>query len=410
MNLNCFVCNEKFDDCKKLFCHLKHLHHLLSNQAYECGFPKCTQKFDCFKNFSKHMVNEVFKCSTKNATSSENIHEKLIEPQRSILRSSEFLSVYSQNERHDSYSPPNTNYFSENTAECVSHSHLAFTESSFTLTLRNYANPHFSRKQAKDIQNNIKYNITHPIKNEIMKVLKGLRSESLDNTESYLSRIASFCDKPFDTIDSEYKFIQKLKKMNLYESPKLVSINNTIANLQLKHFTSQDVVQNKGVIFPIKFQMKKFFELDGVLEGFEENIKNFNDNNNLKNFCCGKLWKDKIRHVRGKDLYIPYLLYFDDFEINNPLGSHSSSLLAIYYSFPSAPIPLKFKLDNIFIAALFKSVDVKNLGNEKCFYKLIETLNEIESNGILIEKGGIKRKVFLCLGLVVGDNLLLIMF
>ena len=58
-------------------------------------------------------------------------------------------------------------------------------------------------------------------------------------------------------------------------------------------------------------------------------------------------------------VYIPYFLYFDDFEVNNPLGSHSSSVLGAYYSFSTAPEALKSNLNNKFVAALFNSKDVK---------------------------------------------------
>ncbi|KAF0712429.1 Uncharacterized protein FWK35_00025978 [Aphis craccivora] len=41
------------------------------------------------------------------------------------------------------------------------------------------------------------------------------------------------------------------------------------------------------------------------------------------------LWKHKISQHSDK-IIIPYFLYFDDFEINNPLGSHSSSILGLH--------------------------------------------------------------------------------
>lgn len=59
---------------------------------------------------------------------------------------------------------------------------------------------------------------------------------------------------------------------------------------------------------------------------------------------------------------IPFFLYFGDFEVNNSLGSHSSSVLGVYYSFPTAPEILKSNLKNIFVAALFNSKDVKKYG------------------------------------------------
>lgn len=57
----------------------------------------------------------------------------------------------------------------------------------------------------------------------------------------------------------------------------------------------------------------------------------------ITNFVQGKLWKEKISEYEGKIVF-PYFLYVDDFEINNPLGSHASfqSIADFYYSFPFA--------------------------------------------------------------------------
>jgi len=74
-------------------------------------------------------------------------------------------------------------------------------------------------------------------------------------------------------------------------------------------------------------------------------------------------------------------MYIDDFEINNPLGSHASvhSISAIYYSFPLSD---QSQLKNIYFAALIKAVDIKDFGNDLCLNKLINQINDIEVNGI----------------------------
>lgn len=97
--------------------------------------------------------------------------------------------------------------------------------------------------------------------------------------------------------------------------------------------------------------------------------------------------------------YIPYFLYFDVFEVNNPLGSYSSSILGVYYSFPTAPEFLKSNLNNIFVAALFNSKDVKDIVNDKCFYLLVDEINKLQNHGINLILNGQTFE----LGLVVGD-------
>lgn len=62
----------------------------------------------------------------------------------------------------------------------------------------------------------------------------------------------------------------------------------------------------------------------------------------------GSLWKEKLSQYQNK-IAVPYFMYIDDFELNNPLGSHASfnSLSAIYYSFPLSD---QSKLFNIHLA------------------------------------------------------------
>jgi len=59
------------------------------------------------------------------------------------------------------------------------------------------------------------------------------------------------------------------------------------------------------------------------------------------------------------DTVIPYNIYFDDFQINNQLGSHSYYICACFYSFPTIPQHLQTKLDFVFLAPLISSKYLK---------------------------------------------------
>jgi len=124
----------------------------------------------------------------------------------------------------------------------------------------------------------------------------------------------------------------------------------------------------------------------------------------ITNFVQGKLWKEKVIQYEGKIVF-PYFLYIDDFEINNPLGSHANfqSIAAIYYNFPL--MKNNAKLSNIFLAALIKSVDFKEFGNDCCLKILIDEFNTLEREGLTISTHQGNVHVHFLLGLVLGDNL-----
>lgn len=107
--------------------------------------------------------------------------------------------------------------------------------------------------------------------------------------------------------------------------------------------------KTKGVILPLKFQFRKYFEAPGILDGFLKNHTFLKDQVSYTNFLNSEIWKEKTLSFNMSDsIYIPYFLYFDDVEVNNPLGTHSSPVLGVYYSFPSAPNFFKVKFKKYF--------------------------------------------------------------
>jgi len=49
---------------------------------------------------------------------------------------------------------------------------------------------------------------------------------------------------------------------------------------------------------------------------------------------------------------------------------------------------LKYSLNSIFVAALFNTKDVKSMGNDETFFKLVEEINELDNIGIQINLSG----------------------
>lgn len=62
------------------------------------------------------------------------------------------------------------------------------------------------------------------------------------------------------------------------------------------------------------------------------------NNRNFCNFINETIWKN-IENIYTNKIVIPYFLYFDDYKINNPLGSHAGEhkLCGGYYSCPTIP-------------------------------------------------------------------------
>jgi hypothetical protein len=72
-----------------------------------------------------------------------------------------------------------------------------------------------------------------------------------------------------------------------------------------------------------------------------------------------KQWQLKCQNKFPNKTIFPLFLYYDDFEVNNPLGSHAGSqkLGAVYMSLACLSPELSSSLDNIFLLSLFKTSD-----------------------------------------------------
>lgn len=64
-----------------------------------------------------------------------------------------------------------------------------------------------------------------------------------------------------------------------------------------------------------------------------------------------------------------------------------------------------FKLDNIFVATILKSSDLKDFGNDSALHPIIKSLNILEKEGITVTYKGETKIVYFTLGLILGDNL-----
>lgn len=128
--------------------------------------------------------------------------------------------------------------------------------------------------------------------------------------------------------------------------------------------------------------------------------------NLIYNFMKSKLWHDKIKNNSDK-IILPLFLYYDDFEVNDPLGSHASiqKLGAVYVTLACLPPELSSTLDNKILTSLFKTEHKKSFGSWAIFKDLIEELNYLETTGINVTVNNEENTIYFTLGLIIGDNL-----
>lgn len=112
--------------------------------------------------------------------------------------------------------------------------------------------------------------------------------------------------------------------------------------------------------------------------------------NFIRDICDGQYIRNSPFFQRNpKALQI--ILYNDDIEIVNPLGTHvkKHKITLFYASFANIPPEYRSKLQSIFLIAIAKSKHLKRHGFDRLLKIFIETVNILSSEGLQIEVNGL---------------------
>jgi len=212
-------------------------------------------------------------------------------------------------------------------------------------------------------------------------------------------------ENPFHHLRNEYQRVEYLKACGNYISPVEYCIGKRRACKNTGRFTVEHMKDVNGYFIPLRHTLQKFFELPDVFTSTIDYINSLKGSETITNFIQSELWREKRKTFGDDALVFPLFIYYDDWEVNNPLGSHSTSLGGVYYFIPCLPPECASRLENIFLALLFNTEARKDFGNNQTFAPLIEELNFLEQIGITINVDGKLSKIYFMLGLLLGDNL-----
>lgn len=398
----CYICKLYVTDFQSLVVHFKIMHMLKSNSTYQCCEDMCSQSFQSLATFKRHILKKhcLSNHTVQHQNPSETLSQSILEPNivNPINRSDSFNDVefLTETPLHNAEIPFNYDEVVKN---------LYMSTTCFILSL--YNNNNFNNSDIDYIKNGIKNDILKPL-SSIFEKLVGNLVETNTVEPSLKLKIKNFklvILDPFQYCSTEYGLSKWLLENNFKSNIKQFTINNDVCTVSHGGEVIYDEKLTKGALLDLKFQFKKYFELDNNFELHYNTLNQLKSNTEtISNFVQADLWKKKTSLYEGKIVF-PFFLYIDDVEINNPLGSHANfqTITAIYYSFPLAKN--NSQLINIFVAALVKSIDLKKFGNDSCLNSLINEINILEKEGICISTKNGSFQVYFLLGLVLGDNL-----
>ncbi len=285
--------------------------------------------------------------------------------------------------------------------ELLTHDLLCIFSDLYTLTDVN-------RKRVRDV---IQIFSDRFLQGKAFKYLQKSISETLchENLNQYMSDFSNSLQtystesRQFQFLSSKGKFTEPVSyKIGERKDYKIVNGQQTAVSVDLK-----------ATFIPLRETLKNFFEVDDIfsrtlfyMDQLMENQSN-SSSQVITNFIQGEYWKEIRSNYSSEKIVLPLIIYFDEFEVDNALGSHAglNKIGGVYCSVPCLPIEFQSKLENIFLVILFNVLDRKSTEDIFLFTKLIEELNFLSSTGITICTKNGDFIVFFQMVLLIGDNL-----
>lgn len=150
-------------------------------------------------------------------------------------------------------------------------------------------------------------------------------SVSNDNDKNSICSLFRALSDPFVKIKTKHLRLKMLDDIGVLVRP----VKNIIGyKMDDKLYHGRMVMVSKEVqtySIPLRVVLKKIFEHSNFFRVSVSNLKNLlvsTNNSIISNFVQSKIWKVKILKNPNK-LLLPLFLYYDDFEVNDPLGSHA---------------------------------------------------------------------------------------
>lgn len=378
-----------------LIVHWKCKHSTVTSNIH-CKQSTCSRVFSDIYAFKRHLqrvhpMNKIDINNKSNPETTQKISSKdnspvpalthILEPIDSANNIPATLQDFTNTTRLD---------FAESLSQSVAH---------FVAKL--YANPIVPRSLVQEIVTDVQ-NITNHV--QILKPMC-IINETSDSTE--INHLFEIFQDAFVDHNSEYMSFSYFQNLNTLIMPKKFNIDGDMKSVLKRNIREICYADHNFSYVPLKEVLKLFLELPTVFPSILLYMEKAEKSTEV--ICCTQadLWITIKQKFSG--IVIPLIFYFDDFEINNPLGTHRcvNKIGAVYFSIACIPDEYATLLENTFVAQLHKNKDYDKCDNEQIFWKLIEQIIELETVGVTITVSEQKIQVRFAMLTMAGDNLAL---
>lgn len=166
------------------------------------------------------------------------------------------------------------------------------------------------------------------LKETVISHLHILGSDT-DTLQKIISMFNSV-ENSFYHLRNEYQRVAHFKSCGKHIAPIEYCIGKRRVRENTETFIAEKVKDVYGYFIPLRHILTHFFQLPDAFTATINYINSLNESDNVSNFIQCKLWRKKKENFDNNAIVLPIFVYYDDWEVNNPLGSHSNSLGGVY--------------------------------------------------------------------------------
>lgn len=402
----CPFCKKKFYLQTSFFSHVKMWHKAMMLSVCKCHQKECSRTFSHFYAYKRHLTlkhcvsfyqkeinsSDIDSLNSPDSPNSYNFLElKSLNGPNSVVTS----SIIQSEQAGCSFDKPSVLNIED--FEFIMQQEI----SSFVSQL--YSVSILPRSFVSNLINNL-----NNLYNQTLIPILQQKCNSTDPTQSLsdLTKMLTIMQHGFDNFKTEHHSLKYLENFGTLIKPQSVNISTSLSS-RLVGGKREAVISNIEIqVISIKTVLKKLLELPNILSTILVHIEECKRSEVIVSNLQSELWKNIESKFEGKIVF-PLLLYFDDVEINNPLGSHANihKLGAVYFSLACIPYEYSSMLENIFLAQLHNSNDHKLIGNKKVFCNIIDQITDLSKNGLTVNVNGEEQTIYFSLLAIIGDNL-----
>ena len=392
----CYKClNEICGGVKGLFNHLKYIHgvHSGTSTIVVCRQDGCLATFQHLSSYRRHILAE----HTNTAAGTYTMPQGTPGLESEMEQCDKMTSC--TDEPHDDID------------EWTGEDELFESVSYFIASMRASSMPYSSiQKVILEVEELIKVVVDHMHKRFQLTMQEVQRNMQLGEVD--VNKLEKVFDE-YELVQKTFNGLRSQHNQDKYfrEKGYLVSPEEKVLG---QSFVSQSDSSSGGVCqtlkndtfqyIPITKTIKKHLEQPGIMTAIL-NQQPSQDDCLLRTHLDGSYFKNKFS--AENNVVIPILLYCDDYETGNPLGSKKGThkLAGFYISLLCLPLQFQASLSNILLAACGKRTEIAKYGIDRILSAIVKDLEEMQEQGLEISceeyTGSVKPVLFQA----IGDNL-----